>query len=76
MAQSLTVFLEIFHFVFGIGLKAMFILNFAAMNIYFLLVNIVKRVLWDVPWTYLIHIVVLEFNFVDRMKCNPSNESY
>lgn len=43
------------------------------MNRYFLPVNIVKRVLWDVPWTYLIRI---EFSFMDKMKCIPSNERY
>lgn len=75
MAQSLTVFGDI-SLCFWDRTESNVHFKFATMNIYFLLVNIVKRVLWDVPWTYLIHIVVLEFNFVDRMKCNPSNESY
>ena len=47
-------------------------LNFATMNRYFLPVNIVLRVLLDVPWVYLIRTKSI---FVDKMKCIPSTES-
>ena len=73
MAQSLTGLGDIsfvFFCLFFVGLKSL--LNFATMNRYFLPVNIVKRVLLDVPWVYLIRI---KFIFVDKMKCIPSNES-
>ena len=58
MAQSLTGLGDIsFLFcLFVIGLKSLLTLNFATMNRYFLPVNIVKRVLLDVPWVYLIRI--------------------
>lgn len=67
--------LEKFLFLFLIGLKSMFIVNFATMNRYFLPVNIVNNVFCG-AFLGFIWCNDKEFSFVDKVKCIPSDQSY